>query len=69
MRRQASIGLGNVVVNVDGMLDRHWPQHWISNLGPVDGRMKKHIRGPTQKIIFVILNYLGQETIIIIQKQ
>ena len=41
-RRQSCGRIGDVVVEVDSILDCHWPQSWICLVRPMDGSMEHH---------------------------
>ena len=41
-RRQSCGWIGDVIVEVDSILDCHWPQRWIYLVRPMDGSMEPH---------------------------
>jgi hypothetical protein len=45
MRRDTCLFIGHVIVQEDRMLDGHWPQTSIGDIGPMNRRMEHHGSG------------------------
>ena len=44
-RTQSSRRIGDVIVEVDGILHCHWPQGWFGLMRPMESSMKHHGSG------------------------
>ncbi len=45
MGSEASLGIGNMIEEENGMFDSHGPEDWVSSVRPMDSSMKHHGAG------------------------